>query len=147
MTKVYNKLVRDKIPEIIKRQDMEVTWSKVGDDIRRRESKVEVKYRVLEGEELKKAAIAKLIEEAQELLGAKTDEEIIEEIADIYEVFNLILYDAFRIHSVGLYEYLVLLEKAIAKKKDTKGGFDRHYFLEEASIKLDFLEGTDDDNA
>lgn len=67
---VYNKLVRDKIPEIIEANDCECN----------------IKY--IEGEELKEALGAKLVEEVCEFLDAEMD---IEELADIFEVIDAII--------------------------------------------------------
>lgn len=71
----YNKLVRDKIPKIIR-----------GDH---RECDIEV----LEDKVFAKALKEKLIEEAKEFKDAVNNEDIIEELADIYEVI-----EAFLIH-------------------------------------------------
>jgi predicted house-cleaning noncanonical NTP pyrophosphatase (MazG superfamily) len=153
MTKVYNKLVRDKIPEIIKRQDEANSLSVGIDDIRRKETKVNVKYRILEGEELKKAAVAKLIEEAQELLGAKTDDEVIEELADLCTVLQLVInayggvYDdpdgLDFMHAHNLYN---MIEIVADKKEREKGGFYRCVFLEEVSVVNRFDEEANDDS-
>ena len=65
----FNKLVRDNIPEIIEKNGGKP------------------KYRVIENdEEFKKALRAKLVEEIDEFLNAKTEEEAIEELADIFTV-------------------------------------------------------------
>lgn len=68
--KIYNKLVRDRIPEIIAREGKTVT------------------FRILQGEELNMALAEKLVEEVNELLAAETDEEIVEEAADVLEVLR-----------------------------------------------------------
>lgn len=153
MTKVYNKLVRDKIPEIIKRQDEANSLSVGIDDIRRKETKVNVKYRILEGEELKKAAVAKLIEEAQELLGAKTDDEIIEELADLCTVLQLVInaYGGVYDDPDGLNFMLAhnlynMIEIVADKKEREKGGFYRCVFLEEVSVVNSFNEEASDDS-
>lgn len=67
---IYNKLVRDRIPEIIEKSGKQPI------------------YRVLDGEELKKALKAKLVEETQELVNAETKEQMIEEMADVLAVLN-----------------------------------------------------------
>lgn len=139
MTKVYNKLVRDKIPEIIKRQDSEIVWSKVGDDIRRRESNIDVKYRILDDEELKKAAIAKLIEEAQELGSAKSTDDAVDELADIYEVFQLLL-NIYRPEDTSAWGFEGVVSRRAASKAVDKGRFDRRIFLEEVSITHKFFQ-------
>lgn len=101
---IYNKLVRDKIPEIIAEQGKSVS------------------FRALKGDELKKALKDKLIEETNELVNAETDEQIIEEIADVLEVLHcLLLKNGFD---------LVDCKKVRSEKEKEKGGFERGYFLE-----------------
>ncbi len=103
---IYNKLVRDKIPEIIAQQGKSVS------------------FRALQGDELKKALKDKLIEETRELVNAETEEEIIEEIADVEEVLYWITF-AF-IENGGF-------PKVDFRKKDKgneKGSFRKGYFLE-----------------
>ena len=73
--KIYNKLVRDKIPKVIKK-----------------EGKTS-KTRILNEDEYNKELFKKLIEEAVELSQARNDQEIIEELADIYEVIETILFN------------------------------------------------------
>lgn len=104
--KEYNKLVRDKIPEIIAGQGKSVC------------------FRILKGNELKKALKDKLIEETQELINARTEAEFIEEMADVIEVLYAIrtLCD--------------ITDKTInkrAQKYNEKGGFEKGYFLERVS--------------
>ena len=67
---IYNKLVRDKIPEIIEANDVDYN----------------IKY--IKGEDLKDALGAKLVEEVCEFLDAEMD---MEEMADIFEVIDAIL--------------------------------------------------------
>jgi len=71
--KVYNKLVRDKIPEIIEQDGKSC------------------QTRILDDEEYLVALKQKLIEEANELLHAPTMEKTIEELADIYEVLHFVM--------------------------------------------------------
>lgn len=66
------KLVRDKIPEIIRRGGELPTT------------------RVLHGEEFLLAIRAKVVEEAQELYGARTLSDMRAELADLYEVLELL---------------------------------------------------------
>ena len=101
----YNKLVRDKIPHIIKKDH--------------RECETEI----LSDTEFKKALKDKLIEEATELREADSKDEIIEELADIYEVLETILMqeiidkriiDKKRIHknmNKGAFEDKILLKR------------------------------------
>lgn len=71
--KIYNKLVRDNIPEIIK------------------ESGLTAKTRILNEKEYEQELRNKLIEEATELSVAKDIKEKIYELADIYEIIEYIL--------------------------------------------------------
>ena len=101
---IYNKLVRDKIPEIIAKQGKRVS------------------FRALQGDELKKALKDKLIEETQELVNAETQEQIIEEAVDVLEVLHcLLLKNGFD---------LVDCTKVRSEKEKEKGAFWNGYFLE-----------------
>lgn len=104
---IYNKLVRDKIPEIIAGQGKKVT------------------FRAVRGEELKQALKDKLIEEAFELANAETEEQIIEEIADVAEVLEQITREF--IESGGNFPKVDNMKK---KKGSEKGTFLKGYFLE-----------------
>ena len=68
MIREYNKLVRDRIPAIIESKGANVT------------------YHVLSDSEYKEALMNKLAEEFEELLQADTEEEVIEELADLLSV-------------------------------------------------------------
>ncbi len=69
----YNKLVRDRIPEIIKK-DNRVPITHIADD---------AEY----WQKLKE----KILEESQELLEAETEENTKEELADIYEIIDAMI--------------------------------------------------------
>lgn len=97
----YNKLVRDKIPDIIA------------------ESGKAVSYRKLNDEEYKIALELKLDEEVAEF----HNNPCIEEIADIAEVLYAI------IEAYG-YRVINVIETR-AHKKDERGGFDKRIYLEE----------------
>lgn len=98
------KLVRDKIPEIIK-QDGRVPI-----------------IRQISGDDLKTALAEKLQEEVQEFIGAKNDNEKLEELADILEVvFGLTKHLGFR------QEDLLVL---CTKKREARGGFENGVFYE-----------------
>ncbi|MHA6533705.1 nucleoside triphosphate pyrophosphohydrolase [Paenibacillus sp. BAC0078] len=103
---IYNKLVRDKIPEII------------------RSSGKNCSCLALEEEtyiaELKK----KLREEVDEYTRAANDEEGLEELADILEVVHALA----QIHKVLPGD----VEKIRAKKAEERGGFKDRIFLVEA---------------
>ena len=96
----YNKLVRDRIPDIIQ-----------GDN----KSAV---IRNLSGQELNKSLVDKLFEEGQEFLDALN----IEELADILEVFHGLL-DA---NNIAFQD----VEITRLNKKEIKGGFTKGIFLE-----------------
>lgn len=100
----YNKLVRDHIPEIIKRQGKRVV------------------FRELKGGELKKALKEKLVEETQELINAETYDQIIEEMADVLEVLETMC------RRCGF--SMVIAKMAQRRKEGEKGGFLKGYFLE-----------------
>ncbi len=63
--KTYNKFIRDKIPEIIKKNG------------------ANPKISVWDDSKFKSALKEKLVEEAKELLEAKTDDEILNELSDV----------------------------------------------------------------
>jgi predicted house-cleaning noncanonical NTP pyrophosphatase (MazG superfamily) len=93
----YNKLVRDRIPEIIgSRGDRAVT-------------------RVLDEAAFRDALLAKLVEEAQEATGAVV-EELPAELADVLEVLQVLA------KALGMcWEQLLALA---ADKRTRRGGFD-----------------------
>ena len=101
---IYNKLVRDKIPEIIEEQGKKVN------------------YHILNQEEFIEALKDKLIEEAKELKEAKTTEEIVEELVDVLEVYHIFM-ETSDISSETIYE-------AGFNKLEKKGGFYKKIFLE-----------------
>ncbi|MEK7175596.1 MAG: nucleoside triphosphate pyrophosphohydrolase [Patescibacteria group bacterium] len=95
--KIYSKLIRDKIPEIIKKD------------------KAIPKFSVLNAKQFKIALKEKLVEEAKELLEAKTPEEILNELVDILEVLE----------SIALNNNITMnqIKKQKEKKKKERGGF------------------------
>lgn len=98
--KVYNKLVRDKIPEIIE------------------EDGKNCKARILSDEEYIAALEAKLNEEVAEYQADKN----LEEMADVLEVLQAIC--------IARGYSLEKLEELRAKKDDERGGFAEKIFLE-----------------
>ena len=100
----YNKLVRDKIPEIIEAS-----------------GKIPIYYE-LEYEDYKKALRDKLLEEVNEFLAAKTKDEMIEELADIEDILFLI-----RSEEDIDFNYFMYIKN---KKRNEKGHFYKRYFLE-----------------
>ncbi len=102
--KIYNKLVRDKIPEVIE---------KAG-----KSSKI----RMLGDEEYQQELFRKMIEEAIELSKTRNEEQVIEELADIYEVLETILiHKKIDIRKV---------QKRRVQKNIAKGAFENRVFLE-----------------
>jgi len=98
---IFNKLVRDRIPEIIlKNGEQPIT-------------------EILEDNEFKKMLDVKLLEEVNEYL--KDDNS--EELADITEVILSIL----KFKNVSVSEF----ESIVKSKRDKKGGFDKKIFLKE----------------
>jgi predicted house-cleaning noncanonical NTP pyrophosphatase (MazG superfamily) len=102
---IYNKLVRDNIPEIIKGNN-----------------KIP-KLRILNDNEYKLELLKKLIEESKEVLEAKDNrEELIKELGDLLEVID----STIKAFNVDLEEVLILKNK----RKIERGGFDKQIFLE-----------------
>ena len=103
MQKVYNKLIRDKIPEIIINDGEEPEIRKLS----QKEFKIELKKKVLE--------------EAKELLEAESREEILNEIVDIQELLAWLAKE-FKISSYSL------RSKKLKKNKE-RGSFAKKLFL------------------
>jgi len=103
MIKIYNKLIRDKIPEIIKAAGEKPY-------LRRLEKKEYIK-------EIKK----KVLEEAKELIEAKNKKGILDEIVDIQELIDVL------VSKVGLTKLQV--KKQQREKNKKRGGFKKRLFL------------------
>lgn len=104
MARTYNKLVRDRIPEIIEGNgEKPIT-------------------RILSEDEYKTELETKLNEEYHEVLGTATSEERIEELADMLEIID----------SLAVLEGKSLDDVVeVAKQKKLKrGGFSKRIFLE-----------------
>ena len=98
-----NKLVRDRIPEII------------------RVSGRRYETRILSSQEYALALSEKLLEEAKEVAEASA-EEILEELADVYEVVDAIA----KLYGSNAEE----LRQLQAAKRRSRGGFEGRVFLE-----------------
>jgi predicted house-cleaning noncanonical NTP pyrophosphatase (MazG superfamily) len=99
----YNKLIRDRIPEIIK----EAGWKP--------------RVRKLKKAEFLNALKKKVLEEAKELIRAKDKEGIINEIVDIQELIDALTSE------IGLSKAKVKNLQVAKRKK--RGGFKKHLFL------------------
>jgi predicted house-cleaning noncanonical NTP pyrophosphatase (MazG superfamily) len=102
--RAYNKLIRDKIPEIIEKDN------------------AIPKVSVLDDEKFAVALKEKLIEEAKELLDTKTQEEILNELSDILQLVESIATN----NNLSIAE----IEKQKLAKKEKRGGFEKKLFLE-----------------
>ncbi|WP_054026567.1 nucleoside triphosphate pyrophosphohydrolase [Bacillus sp. FJAT-28004] len=100
---IYNKLVRDRIPEIIKEQGNTLST------------------RILENEEYLNELRTKLQEETNEYLEAESSAEAIEELADIMEL----LYALAEVYGVTS----EMLEQIRAEKAEKRGGFKERVYL------------------
>jgi predicted house-cleaning noncanonical NTP pyrophosphatase (MazG superfamily) len=99
---IYNKLVRDNIPDIIA------------------DKGEECEFRIMKNTEYKKELFKKFIEEIEEFKKAKPEEKI-EELADILEILKTITV------SYGL--NLKEIQKVQAEKQKKRGGFSKKIFL------------------
>lgn len=103
MRVTHNKLIRDRIPEIIAAAGHQTATH------------------VLDGPEYRTALLAKLVEEANEAQSASSDD-LPAELADVWEVLQALLGT--------LPMALVELEALAATKREARGGFGRRIFLE-----------------
>lgn len=101
--RTYNKLVRDKIPELIERNGEKCHFKKL-------DKRVYIK-------ELRK----KFLEELNEYLQAKSDTEAIEELSDVLEV----MYALSNIHGKCIKD----VEEVRQNKFIERGGFDEMVYL------------------
>ena len=102
----YNKLVRDKIPEIIEQKGGKCT------------------YRIADEKEYWEKLKWKLQEEIDEFLEAKNEEEL----ADVHEVVDAILDFVADIHGLSNKK----VEALQKKKAEERGRFEKRIILEEA---------------
>ena len=120
MKKIYNKLVRDKYIDIYK-HDVENKISASGYSVR-----------YLEKADILEKLKDKLLEESREVFEAYGEEDkthLKEEIADVIEVIDAILFH----NNISLKEVLALRDE----KKEKKGGFETGLFLE----SIDYIDG------
>lgn len=103
--KTYNKLIRDRIPEIMESQGIKFKTSILNDD----------NYRI--------ELLNKLVEESREVLAAKIDRsELIKELGDVLEVIDYLIM-AFGLDSEEI-------KTVKAERKESRGGFAEKLFLE-----------------
>ncbi|BDR60846.1 nucleoside triphosphate pyrophosphohydrolase [Lactobacillus xylocopicola] len=95
------KLVRDKIPELAKAAS----------------------FRQLSEEEIEPALKKKLLEETNEVLEAQTEDNLLEELGDVYEV--LVAYLNFK--GISRADFLKLVEK----KRSSNGGFTEFWSMKQ----------------
>lgn len=103
MIKKYNKLIRDKILEIIEANGENPYWRVLN----KREYLIEIKKKILE--------------EAKELIQAEKKEGIVNEIVDIQELIDVLTLE------IGLKKSEIQKKQKIKNKK--RGGFKKRLFL------------------
>lgn len=101
---IFNKLVRDRIPEKIESNGEKTVVRVLNDD----ESKLELNK--------------KLLEECNEVIGAKDSVEVKEELGDVLEVMRAIA----KLNNSNLDEIIKISDA----KREKRGGFDKRIFLE-----------------
>ncbi len=105
MMKTHNKLVRDRILEIIEQDG------------------VAYESRILDEEEFKKQLLKKVVEEAQEVLDSNGNkDELVKELADLWEVIESIVKTFELDHEQ--------IQEVKQHRHDLRGGFDNKIFLE-----------------
>lgn len=103
MNKIFNKLVRDEIPQIIEKNNEKAITT------------------ILNDEEYRRELLKKLREECEEVINAKNTNEILEELADVYEV----LFSIAKLENMDICDIIEVANK----KRNVKGGFDKRIFL------------------
>ena len=98
MKKEYHKLIRDKIPDIIQ------------------QSGLKCETLTLSESEYRQSLRQKVVEEAQEI-AAVDDENLITELADIYEVIDAIM------EAYGINRELIIAEQM--RRRNERGGFQK----------------------
>ena len=104
MKQIFNKLVRDNIPNMI-------------------ESNGEVPItRILDETEYRSELYKKLLEEADEVIKSSNQEETLEELADVLEVIRMIA----KLEDKSIEDIMKIADK----KRLKRGGFEKRIFLE-----------------
>lgn len=103
MIKKYNKLIRDKILEVI-------------------EAAGEKPYhRILNKSDFQREIKKKIIEEAKELVKARKEDEVVNEIVDIQELIDVLIAE------LGVKKLDIRREQSLKNQK--RGGFNKRLFL------------------
>lgn len=110
MKRVFNKLVRDNIPNIIESNGERAVT------------------RILNDEEYRGELYKKLQEETNEVINAKNTEDVVEELADVLEVLRSIA----ELENMNLDAIIEIANQ----KRLKRGGFKKRIFLEETYDKL-----------
>lgn len=100
---IYNKLVRDKIPQVIEKTNKQFST------------------RILSKEEYIVEVKKKMNEELEEYQEAATNEEAVEELVDLLEL----VHAAVQIHGATIEQ----LEEVRRAKAEKRGGFEKRIFL------------------
>ena len=106
--RIYDKLVRDRIPEVI-------------------ESNGDIPIRTLGKEEYRRELMWKLQEEVNEVLNANSKEQLIEELADVLEVLKSIA----KLENKSMADVIEVAQQ----NKLVKGGFEKRIYLEKTISK------------
>ena len=109
LERVFNKLVRDNIPNIIESNGEEAIT------------------RVLETDEYRNELYKKLLEESNEVIDAKSSDETIEELADVLEVLKSIA----ELNNKKIEDVIEIANQ----KRLKRGGFEKRIFLEKTNSK------------
>lgn len=100
---IYNKLIRDKIPDIIRKEGKKFNIMTLNDN----EYEIEL--------------LKKFIEECQELVQAKDENDKLEELADIFELMHAFL----NLKNISISQ----LDELRKQKSTKRGGFSNKVFL------------------
>ncbi|MFS0777648.1 nucleoside triphosphate pyrophosphohydrolase [Neobacillus sp. 3P2-tot-E-2] len=100
---IYNKLVRDRIPEVIEKTGKKFIT------------------RILDSEEYKKEIKSKCFEELNEYINAKNDKDAVEELADLLEIIHALA----ECHGTNIEQ----VEQVRQEKAEKRGGFKEKIFL------------------
>lgn len=107
---IYNKLIRDRIPEIVKANG----WIAVTKKLDKKQYIIELKRKILE--------------EAKELNEGNGTKNLIEELADIQEIIDAVLTEK----KIKFTEF----RKIQATKRKKRGGFKKQLFLLKTTKKI-----------